>query len=189
MFNLTPLVRNLIIINVVAFLVNELRLFPLTQYMALYELGTSLFRPYQLFTYMFAHGSFMHIFFNMLMLAFTGATLEMIWGPQRFLFYYVATGIGAALIYLGIGYFLNPNSMGSMVGASGAIYGLLMGFGLTMPDREVRLLIPPINIKAKYLVFVLGGMTYLLDRSGKTAHLAHFGGALVGFLMIKVFKF
>jgi membrane associated rhomboid family serine protease len=190
MLSLTPLVRNLIFICVAVFLAQTfLSNLYVTQYLQLYKIGTPYFRPYQLFTYMFAHGGMSHIFFNMLTLAFMGPMLEMIWGQQRFLLYYLATGIGAGLIYLGVEYFLNPTGEGAMLGASGAIYGLLMAFGLMMPERELQLMIPPVRIKAKYLVFVVGGITYLMDRSGQVAHAAHFGGAFVGFLMIKVFKF
>ncbi|HMJ69987.1 MAG TPA: rhomboid family intramembrane serine protease [Cyclobacteriaceae bacterium] len=190
MLSLTPLIRNIIFICVGVFLAQTfLANLYVTEYLQLYKIGTPYFRPYQLFTYMFAHGSMSHIFFNMLTLAFMGPALEMVWGQQRLLLYYIATGVGAGLIYVGVEYFLNPVGGGAMLGASGAIYGLLMGYGLMMPDREIQLMLPPISIKAKYLVFVVGGITYAFDRSGTVAHLAHFGGAFVGFLMIKVFKF
>lgn len=190
MLNLTPAVRNLIFICVGVYLVDAIfRNMNLAGYLALYKPSTSLFRPYQLFTYMFAHGSLTHLLFNMLTLAMTGSTLEMIWGPQRFLLYYVATGIGAALIYLAAEQFLNPGGLGYMVGASGALYGCLAAFGVLMPDREFQLLIPPVRVKAKYMVFIMGGITYMLDTSGQVAHFAHLGGALIGFILLKVLKF
>lgn len=188
MLSLTPLVRNIIFVCVAVYLAQIF--FHITPLLQLYPLNTPYFRPYQLFTYMFAHGGTTHIFFNMLTLAFMGPLLEMVWGQQRLLVYYLATGIGAALIYVAVDYFFTaPGMAAPMLGASGAIYGLLMAFGLLMPDREIQLLLPPVSIKAKYLVFVVGGITWLLDSSGSVAHTAHFGGAFVGFLMIKIFKF
>ena len=189
MLQYSPVSRNILFICVAVFIVQLMVGDHVTVLLSLYPINTPYFRPYQLFSYMFAHGGMTHIFFNMLMLAFVGPFLEMIWGPQRLLVYYIATGIGAALIYLAAEYFMNPFGGHPMLGASGAIYGLLMGFGLVAPDREIQLLIPPVRLKAKYLVFVLGGITFLLDRDGNTAHAAHFGGAFVGFLMIKVFRF
>jgi membrane associated rhomboid family serine protease len=189
MFNLTPLVRNLIFVNVAVFLFQTFVGDYVTALLSLHPIHSPYFRPYQLFTYMFAHGNMSHIFFNMLTLAFMGPLLEMVWGQQRLLTYYIATGIGAGVIYAAAEYFLNPVGGGIMLGASGAIYGLLMAFGLLMPDKEIQMMIPPVRIKAKYLVFVVGGITYLMDRSGQVAHIAHFGGAFVGFLMIKVFRF
>lgn len=189
MLQFSPVSRNIIIICVAVFLAQLLVGDTVTAILSLYPINTPYFKPYQLFSYMFAHGSMSHIFFNMLTLAFTAPMLEMIWGQQKLLLYYIATGIGAALVYLGAEYFLSPDAGHPMLGASGAIYGLLMAFGLLMPERELQLMIPPIRIKAKYLVFLLGGITFLLDRGGTTAHWAHFGGAFVGFLMIKVFRF
>lgn len=188
MLQFSPVSRNLIFICVAVFLLQVFVGPRVTMLLELYPIGSPYFRPYQLFSYMFAHGDFSHIFFNMLMLAFTAPMLEMIWGQQRLLVYYIATGIGAALIYAAVEYFVHPFAGRPMIGASGAIYGLLMAFGLLMPEREVRLLIPPVSIKAKYLVFILGGITFLFG-GGNVAHAAHFGGAFVGFLMIKVFKF
>jgi membrane associated rhomboid family serine protease len=134
---------------------------------------------------MFAHSGFMHILFNMIALASFGPILESYWGDKKFLMFYIATGIGAAVIYSVANAFFFPASAGSMLGASGAIYGILMAFGLLFPNMEVMMIIPPIPIKAKYMVFVFGFLTYILDSSGQVAHLAHFGGALVAFIIIK----
>jgi membrane associated rhomboid family serine protease len=188
MFRLTPVVRNLIFICVAIFIVDSV-LFPISAFMALYKIGMANFKPYQLFTYMFAHGGFGHIFFNMLTLAFMGPALEMVWGFKRFLSFYLITGIGAAVIYVLIEFFLNPMSAGVMVGASGAIYGMLTAFGMLYPEMEIQLLIPPIPIKAKYLVIVTGVLTYVMDRSGQVAHFAHLGGAVIGFILIKTGRF
>lgn len=203
MFRLTPVVRNLIIINVVVFVLQmiapqvdiggcfgaagALSQDAITAYMALFNVRTDCFKPYQLFTYMFAHGGFSHIFFNMLSLAFMGPILESFWGQKKFLLYYLITGIGAAVFSVAIDLILGGGA-GSMLGASGAIYGLLMAFGMIFPNMEVQLLIPPIPIKAKYLVFLLGGLTFLMDRSGNVAHFAHLGGIVVGFIVVKAWR-
>jgi len=207
MFRLTPVVKNLIIINVVVFLAqqvfNDLSScilsvngqtgqinLGLTGLLSLWRMDLCPYKPYQFFTYMFAHGGFMHIFFNMLALASFAPILENYWGDKKFLIFYLATGIGAGIIYAVINQFLHPTLTSdvapSMLGASGALYGILMAFGLIFPNLEIMLLFPPIPLKAKYMVFVIGGMTFLMDRSGSVAHLAHFGGAFVAFVIIKL---
>ncbi|MBX2947045.1 MAG: rhomboid family intramembrane serine protease [Cyclobacteriaceae bacterium] len=203
MFNLTPVVRNLLMINAIVFIgqmvapvidvggcfgVSMLyRQDAVTAYLALFNVRTACFQPYQLFTYMFAHGGFMHIFFNMLMLSFTGPILETFWGSKRFLLFYIITGVGAAAFSVLIDLFFGGGG-GIMLGASGAIYGVLMGFGMLFPNMEVQLLIPPIPIKAKYLVFFLFGLTFIMDRSGNVAHFAHLGGIVVAFILIKIWR-
>lgn len=203
MFRLTPVVRNLIIINVIVFVLQmiapqvdiggcfgatgALSQDAVTAYMALFNVRTDCFKPYQLFTYMFAHGGFSHIFFNMLSLAFMGPILESFWGQKKFLLYYLITGIGAAVFSVAIDLIFGGGA-GSMLGASGAIYGLLMAFGMIFPNMEVQLLIPPVPIKAKYLVFLLGGLTFLMDRSGNVAHFAHLGGVVVGFIVVRAWR-
>src|SRR6478609_3964398 len=189
MFNITPLVRTLIIINVVIFLLqNFAAQYDLTKYLSLWPLGTPNFQPYQFFTYMFAHGGMGHIFFNLLAFASFAPVLEQYWGEKKFLFFYLATGIGAGVIYGVVNYFFFPGQVGPMLGASGALYGILMAFGLVFPDLELMLLFPPVPIKAKYMVFVMGFITYAMDRSGTVAHLAHFGGAFVAFIIISYWK-
>jgi membrane associated rhomboid family serine protease len=190
MFRLTPVIRNIIIINIVIFLLQELTArnpnFPVSGWLALWDFNSGNFRPYQFFTYMFAHGSWGHIFFNMLALASFGPILEGYWGDKKFLIFYTACGIGAGVIYAGVNYFLGGG--GPMLGASGALYGILMAFGLVFPNLEIMLLFPPIPIKAKYMVFIMGFITYALDSSGQVAHLAHFGGAFVAFILISVWR-
>jgi membrane associated rhomboid family serine protease len=185
MFQTTPLVRNLIILNVVVFLIQNL--VPVTDYLVmLWPIGSEHFRPYQLFTYMFAHGSLWHILFNMLALSSFGPILENYWGDKKFLFFYIATGLGAGLIYAGLNFYFGTG--GPMLGASGAIYGILMAFGMVFPNLEIMLLFPPIPLKAKYMVFVMGFITYAMDKSGQVAHAAHFGGALVAFILISIWR-
>ena len=204
MFRLTPLVRNLIIINVVVFLAQNLspivdigycfdysgivRSDFVTSYLSLFNVGSNCFKPYQFFTYMFAHGGLGHIFFNMLALASFAPVLESHWGDKKFLIFYLATGIGAGVIYALVDLVLGTGNGGNMLGASGALYGILMAFGLLFPNLELMLLFPPIPIKAKYMVFIMGFITYALDRSSSVAHVAHFGGALVGFIIISIWR-
>jgi membrane associated rhomboid family serine protease len=203
MLRLTPVVKNLIIINVIVFVAGMLapedrfsecgRFMEgadiITVHLALWgNVVLDCFKPYQLFTYMFVHGGFSHIFFNMLTLAFIGPILESFWGPKRFTTFYVVTGIGAAIFSILVAKYLNVGGFGTMVGASGAIYGLLMGFGMLFPNMEVMLLIPPIPIKAKYLVFLMGGLTFLMDRSGQVAHFTHLGGIIFAFILIRLWR-
>lgn len=189
MFRVTPLVRNLIIINIVVFLAqNLLSNLYLTERLSLWSVYSPNFKPYQFFTYMFAHGGMGHIFFNMLALASFAPILESYWGEKKLLTFYLATGIGAGVIYAAVNYFLGTGAGGIMLGASGAIYGILMAFGMSFPNMEIMLLFPPIPIKAKYMVFIMGFITYALDSSGTVAHLAHFGGAFVAFIIITIWR-
>jgi membrane associated rhomboid family serine protease len=197
MFRVTPVVRNLIIANIVVFVLQqivpiasdaclEFQYNPgLTGLIALWKIGSCAFRPYQFFTYMFAHGGLWHILFNMLALASFGPILETYWGDKKFLLFYIATGIGAGVIYSLVDFFIFPGGGGSMLGASGAIYGILMAFGLLFPNLEVMMIFPPIPVKAKYMVFIIGFLTYIMDRSGTVAHVAHFGGAFIAFIIIR----
>jgi len=147
MFNLSPVVRNIIYITVAVFIIQQIWV-PATYYLSLYDINSDYFKPYQFFTYMFAHGSFMHILFNMLTLASIAPVLEAYWGDKKFLIFYLATGIGAGVIYALVNLFLG-GSGGSMLGASGAIYGVLMAFGLIFPNMQISMLFIP--MPAKYL--------------------------------------
>jgi membrane associated rhomboid family serine protease len=186
MFRLTPVVRNLVIINVIVFVLQNF-VHGLTELLSLYGVQTPDFKPYQLFTYMFAHGGFMHIFFNMLVLATTGPILENFWGQKKFLIFYLVTGIGAGVFHLLMEAFVLHGPGSQMLGASGAGYGVLMAFGMMFPNMEMMLLFPPIPIKAKYLVWVLGGMTFLLSGAG-VAHFAHLGGIIFAFILLRIWR-
>jgi len=204
MLRLTPVVRSLIMINVLLFVAKLIAPkmdfaycfgagFPysndvITGYLSLWNVKTDCFKPYQLFTYMFVHGGFMHIFFNMLMLAFMGPMLESYWGTKKFTIFYVVTGIGAGVFNILVDMFFGAGSFGIMMGASGAVYGILMGIGMVFPNMEIQLLIPPIPIKAKYLVLVLGVLNFMLDSSGSVAHFAHLGGVVFAFILISIWK-
>jgi membrane associated rhomboid family serine protease len=160
----------------------------ITQLISLWNPKTELFKPYQLFSYMFAHADIFHIFFNMLVLSSTAPILENYWGQKKFLTFYLVTGIGAGVFHLLINLFLFDGiTYGSMLGASGAVYGVLMGFGMMFPNMEMRLLIPPVAIKAKYLVWVLGAITFLLSGAG-VAHFAHLGGIIFAFILLRIWR-
>jgi membrane associated rhomboid family serine protease len=138
---------------------------------------------WQLATYMFLHGGVFHILVNMLILFMFGNQLERYWGTRRFLNYYFITGIGAGIC----SWLLTPNSAAVVIGASGAIYGLLLAYGLTYPNRIVYLnfLLP---LKVKWLVIIMGAIAFLNSISGSepgVANIAHLGGMLVGYLYLK----
>ena len=195
-FNLTDVVKNLLIINIIVFLVGTYVLPPevANHWLAVHYPTSPYFQPVQLITYMFMHGGFQHLLFNMFGLYMFGPPLEYNWGPKRFLFYYLVTGFGALVLHFGVEYYqMNfmgyPSELGDipMVGASGAIFGLLAGYGLLYPENELRLLFFPVPIKAKYFVLLYAGFELYTGISGRQpgiAHFAHLGGALFGFLLI-----
>lgn len=190
-----PVIKNLLIINAAVFLVQLLASnlmlngrplgYLLNVWFALNPLGSDFnFQVWQLITYQFMHGGFGHIFFNMFALWMFGMEIENNWGSKKFLIFYLLCGVVAGLFQL----FLTPllgASPAVTIGASGAVYGVLIGFALMFPDRPIYLyfLLP---IKAKYLVGFLIILEFLLvDSAGSNvAHLAHLGGALAGFLFI-----
>ena len=257
MNRITPIVRNLLILNIAMFALPLLG--------GVHELATSLlglrfihaptFSIWQLVTHMFMHANFSHLLYNMLGLFFFGPLLESAWGAQRFLLFYLVTGIGAGLFYLGINYFevrnmqsaaeafveapspegyvayLNQFGKGyisadatfidsyserpdnpayvnvagervqtiysrrintPMIGASGAVYGILMAFGLLFPNTELFLFLIPFPIKAKYLVAIYG-VTALYgainpEAGDNVAHYAHIGGMLFGYIFYLFWK-
>ena len=265
---LPPVVKNLIIINGLFFLAtlvlgNVLHL-DLTDYLGLHYFASLKFAPYQFITYMFMHGSFSHIFFNMFALWMFGSVLEQVWGPKKFLLYYIITGIGAALVHYMVFYFQitpvlqsmdafisNPDlvtlqqfvsnhqfsvsdssgdfyqafenfklnyvtlqqdtgnvqamqdsinfisayrehflSLPVVVGASGAIYGLLLAFGMLFPNSLIYLYLF-IPMKAKWFVIIFGAIELFsgfYNQGGNIAHFAHLGGMIFGFLLIMYWK-
>ncbi len=192
---LTPVVKSILIINVVVFIGTMMSSGYLTGLLALFPFRSPYFMPYQLFTYMFVHGGFSHILFNMIGLVVFGSFLEQFWGQNKFLIFYLVTGIGAALFYGIINYFelFGPAHLGiPMVGASGAVYGLLMASAMLFPNTEVFLLFPPIPIKLKWLAIILGGISIFssLNRAAgdNVAHLAHLGGMVFAFILIKIWQ-
>lgn len=152
---------------------------------ALYYFRVPYAHPYQLITYMFMHGGFSHLFFNMFALWMFGRIMEQVWGPQKFLLYYLVCGVGAGLIQeagqlLGI-----INSYASTIGASGAVFGVLLAFGLTFPDERLFIIPIPFPIKAKYFVGLYALLELFQGSSNDgVAHYAHIGGMLFGLLLI-----
>ena len=198
--SLPPIVKNLLFINglfflATAFLFPDRIYFPgyenqgLLGVLGLWPIDHENFRPYQIFTHMFTHAGIMHILFNMFSLWMFGRILESVWGPKRFLIFYLVCGIGAAAVHLAVQYFLGGYSYA--VGASGAVMGVLVAFAYLFPNTELMLLFPPIPIKAKWLILIM--IAYdLFGGLGRTsdgvAHWAHLGGAAVGFLMVYIWN-
>ena len=222
-----PITKNLIIINVLVFLAQVgLTQFNITETIQLYpymseELLQILrrspnlpyaegyeFQPYQIATHMFAHGGLMHILFNMFVLWMFGRNLENVWGPKRFLLFYIVCGVGAALCHLGIQYIRSEqllaaveagtstdNLIGAIapaVGASGAIMGVLVGFAYLFPNTELFIMFIPVPVKAKWAVLgyvaidLFGGFANIAGDN--VAHFAHLGGAFTGFILVLIWN-
>ncbi len=230
--NIPPVVKNLLIINVLIWAF--MALLPAAESffdrnLALYYFSSPAFKPFQLFSYMFLHGGFMHLFFNMFALVMFGRTIEMTMGSARFLFYYITCGICAALVQMGVfaiyinnlegilpaeaaneainrGFDLIQNGYNfqdpdlarlnafvntPMVGASGAIYGVLLAFGFLFPNIPVYIFFIPVPIKAKWLIigyFVLELLYGVSGSADGVAHFAHLGGMIFGFLLLRYWK-
>ena len=193
-FQTPPVVKNLIIINVLVYMATAL--LPvgneIIRFCALW-FGASPFgefHSYQFVTYMFLHASVEHIFFNMFALWMFGRTLEYELGSKRFLIYYMVCGVGAALIQLATAYLTGEMPI-QLVGASGAVMGLLLAFGVMHPNAVIMLLIPPIPMKAKWFVVIYGVIEMFLGWTGfggNVAHFAHVGGMLWGLLLLQWWK-
>ena len=249
--NLTTVVKNLLFINIAILLIQQLLKIDFIGFGGLRYIHAETFLPFQFFTYMFIHGSFWHLFGNMLALFIFGPWLERVWGSRRFLAFYLITGVGAGAIWFGINYFEtrgverdtqayfrqpdpelfnsyivkhyhltdeldkfiddfadNPESESykeesvnfvrefyykvsntPMVGASGAVFGILMAFGMLFPNAVLMLLFPPIPIKAKYFVLLYGlyELYAIIQQSpgDNVAHFAHLGGMFFAFILVK----
>jgi membrane associated rhomboid family serine protease len=208
MRNIPQVTKGLLIVNIVAFIIcvlvggSEYRVngelmtdYTVNSIFGLYFFKAQGFQPYQLLTYMFMHGSWAHLFFNMFALWMFGCVVERVWGPKKFLFYYILCGIGAGLTqeiaqyvaYLGL-VGDRVMSLGTTVGASGSIYGILLAFGMIFPEERIFIFPLPVPIKAKY--FVVGYAVielveaFSLPGDG-VAHMAHLGGMLFGFFLIR----
>ena len=215
-FSILPLVvKNLLIINVIFYLATwaaeAVYHIQLSDYLGLHYLGASDFRPYQFVTYMFMHGGFAHLFFNMFALWMFGNSIENTWGPKRFLIFYFVCGIGAGLTqelvqyiqlhdivqnyqYVNIGNRSIPVddylNMLTTVGASGAVYGILLAFGMMWPNSRIYIYFA-IPIKAKWFVIIYGLIELFSGFSSvdNVAHFAHVGGMLFGFLLIMYWRY
>jgi len=185
--NFPPIVKNLIIINVLVF-VAQLVFRDLTFYIGLWPVSFPLFRPYQIVTHMFSHSpnSFGHILFNMFALWMFGKILENVWGGKRFLFFYLACGIGAAAFHLLIQYLTGGGSL--TIGASGAVMGVMVGFAYLFPNTEMFILFLPFPIKAKWVAIgyvAIDLFSGIANVAGdNVAHFAHLGGAITGFILV-----
>lgn len=239
MMNMTPVVKQLLIINIIFFIGSQL--VPISyEYLAMFFPENSSFQVWQPITHMFMHGGIMHIAFNMFAMVSFGSALEHFWGGKKFLFFYISCGLGSALLHTAVNYYFFQDTIsvltdhgfqkedilkllgegkidtrwqdlvsvaqfdgftnayiGTIVGASGAIYGLLTAFAFMFPNAELALMFIPIPIKAKYFVpgilavdLFLGFKGGSLFGSGGTgiAHFAHIGGAITGFLMMLYWK-
>lgn len=186
--SLPPVTQALLLINVAAFCLQYFLGNWFTGLLMLWPVGGG-FMPWQVVTYAFLHGSLTHIFFNMLALWMFGSDLERLWGPKRYLQYYMVSVLAAAATQLIVAAVLGSGN--PTLGASGGIFGLLLAFGMMFPNRQVMLLIPPIPMKAKWFVFIYGAIELLWGVAvpdGGVAHFAHLGGMLGGFLMIRYWQ-
>jgi membrane associated rhomboid family serine protease len=222
-----PVVKNLIIINVVMllglFLFQRLFNVNLNAILGLFYFQSPMFKPWQIVTHMFMHGGILHILFNMWALWIFGKTLESVWGSQRFLIYYLVTGLGAAFFLELVNYIQYAHDISALkaaysvdkinmallndilqpgnqfydlgrdlirptVGASGAVYGVLLAFGMLFPNTPLFIIPIPFPIKAKWLVIGFGALELYLGitrTGGNIAHFAHLGGMIFGFILIK----
>lgn len=237
---LPPVVKNIIMINILMLLaayavqsVMGLSLGSENLYLntklGIYFPKSEQFMPIQILTHMFMHGGLWHIFFNMYALFIFGPILEHVWGPKRFLIFYMVCGLGAALTHESVIFLqynhlvhsINPENVRAVindgtayfqqgkvftdpdmqklqillntptVGASGAIFGVLLAFGVLFPNTQLMLLLPPIPIKAKYLVAGYGALELYLAISqpgSDIAHAAHLGGMLFGYILIRYWR-
>jgi len=191
-----PIVKNIIILNILAWIA-QLSLdaqYQITLKGALWPINTPMFEPYQVFTTMFLHAPridmFFHILFNMFALFMFGRVLENVWGSKRFLFFYLACGIGASATHLIMQYLMGTFSFA--IGASGAVMGVMVAFGYLFPNTQLMIVPIPVPVKAKWVVLgyilldLFGGFGNL--QGDNIAHFAHLGGALTGFLIVFIWN-
>lgn len=193
MNNLPTVTRNLLILNVLVFAAQWIvgpmdyprQIDGIALYGGLRFFLDPNFHIYQLFTYMFLHGGFTHLFFNMFALWMFGRVMENVWGPHKFLIYYIVCGIGAALMQELIS--LITMSPSFTIGASGSVYGILLAFGMTFPNERIFIFPIPVPIKAKWFVIGYAALELYSSISSTmdgVAHVAHLGGMLFGLLLI-----
>ena len=201
-----PVTKNLVIINVIIFVATLINENFMIGTFALFYPTSPYFHWWQVVTHMFMHGGFWHIFFNMYTLFIFGCVVERIIGSKKFLLFYFICGLGAVALHLGVQYlqmqsYMEGAALGNAaalqhiteikmtptVGASGAIYGVLMGYAMLFPESKMNLLIPPVTLSAKWMVVAFAAIELLTGVTGwasGNAHFAHLGGMLIGWLMI-----
>ena len=204
--SLPPVTRNLIIINVIVFVASLLNQNFMIGNFALFYPTSPYFHWWQVVTHMFMHGGFWHIFFNMYTLFIFGIVLERIIGSKKFLLFYFVCGLGAVALHLGVEYlqiqsYIQGAALGNTaaiqniqaikmtptVGASGAIYGVLMGYAMLFPESKMTLLFPPVTLSAKWMVGIFAAIELFTGMTGTApgiAHFAHLGGMLFAWLLI-----
>lgn len=202
--------KNLITINIIVYIATLINEPYMTQTFALFYPTSPFFHWWQPLTHMFMHGGFAHIFFNMYTLYIFGRVVENIIGEKKFLIFYFICGFGAAALHMGVQYLELQHAMGeaamgssaalesvamvkygNSVGASGAIYGVLIGYAMLFPDSKMTLLFPPVTLSAKWMVAIFAAIEFLTGITGTmvtVAHFAHLGGMLFGFLLIRYWK-
>lgn len=206
MYETPTATKNIIIINLIMFVATLLNEQFMVETFALFYPASHLFKPWQLVTHMFMHAGFWHIFFNMYALFIFGSVLERTIGTKKFLIYYFVSGIGAMLLHTGVGFFESGHYLSAMaegsssaqlsylrllatptLGASGAIYGVLIGYAMLYPESVLTLIFPPISFKARTFVLIFAGielLTGIFATADGVAHFAHLGGMLFGWLLM-----
>ena len=171
-----PISIGIVVVCIVVFLLHNI-----SAQLALWPLYSNYFQPWQLISYAFLHGSFNHLFFNMFALWMFGLPIEKLWGSRKFAEYYVICVIGAGLVQLVVQYI--SGNVYPTIGASGAVFGLLLAYGVTWPNAKLFLIFFPVPIKAKWFVLIYGGVELIFGVTGampQVAHYAHLGGLIFG---------
>ena len=207
----TPTVtRNLIIINIIFFVATLINENFMVSAFALFYPKSTYFHSWQIITHMFMHGGFWHILFNMYTLWMFGSVIERMIGEKKFLIFYFVCGLGAAALHTGVEYLQAQNFMADIangstsaatayaalkstpcLGASGAIYGVIIAYAMLFPESRLTLLFPPVTLSAKWMVIIFAGIELLTGLTGTVvgvAHFAHLGGMLLGWLLIRYWR-
>lgn len=193
--------KNLVAINILMFIATLINENFMVANFAMFYPASPFFKPWQILTHMFMHGGFWHIFFNMYSLLMFGSILERSLGPKKYLIFYFVTGLGAVALHTGVEWLqarvfiangiaqaYQQLLMTPTLGASGAIYGVLIGFAMLYPQAQLMLIFPPIPVKAKWLVVIFAVIELFSGINGiqaSVAHFAHLGGMLFGWLLIR----
>jgi membrane associated rhomboid family serine protease len=191
-FGIPEVTRNIIAINVLLFVATIYSGDTMYEYLALFNYKSNYFHGWQMITHMFMHGSFSHLLFNMFGLYMFGSRLEQMWGAKRFINFYLITGLGAALLHTLVQDYEITQGLISgnqpTVGASGALFGILVAFAIYWPNTQLFLMFIPVPIKAKWAVIGYAAFELFAGISGfqaGVAHFAHLGGALFGFILVQ----